>query len=215
MEITSLGHSCFRIRAREVSVLTDPFKGDGLGGTAVSASADVVTVSHDHPNHAHTEGVAGSARVLNAPGEYEIGGAIIWGVRTNRRDTADEHEPHRRNVSYVVQVEDLTVCHLGDLGAELTAEQLDHIKDCDILFVPVGGTCTLGPSEAAKVVAQIEPKVIIPMHYASEGGSLQLESVERFCREMGAAEVVPQTRLNVTVGTLPTEPTVFLLEPRA
>jgi L-ascorbate metabolism protein UlaG (beta-lactamase superfamily) len=152
------------------------------------------------------EAVTGQPRVLRGPGEYEIGGALIWGVRTKPRNTV-----------YVIQLEDLTVCHLGDLAsAPLTAEELTRIKDSDVLLVPVGGHCTINATQAAEVVSQIEPKVIVPMHYATEQtrGHVELDDVDRFCRELGATDTSPRARLSLTASTLPSEPTVVLLDQR-
>jgi L-ascorbate metabolism protein UlaG (beta-lactamase superfamily) len=176
----------------------------------------VVTASHDHPHHNATEVVLGTPHVIDRPGEFEIGGAIIWGVRTPRTLHEGAKGPVR-NVVFVLQMEDLVICHLGDLEQPLNADQLVRIQDCDVLLIPVGGHCTIGPDEASEIVAQIGPKIIIPMHYETPQtlGHLELETAERFCREMGATGVVPQARLQVTASSLPAEPTVVLLEPRA
>ncbi len=215
MEITWLGHAAFRLRARDVVIVTDPYGGGDWGYPPLSLPANVVTTSHDHPHHAYLPAVTGSPRVLAGPGEYEIGGAIVWGVRTPRR-AAVPNGPDEKNTSYVIQVEELSVCHLGDLGKALSADQLTHIKDCDVLLVPVGGHCTIGAAEAAEVVAQVEPKIVIPMHYGTPEtrGRVDLDEVTRFCKEMGAAEAAPQNRLSVSPSSLPNEPTVVLLEQR-
>jgi L-ascorbate metabolism protein UlaG (beta-lactamase superfamily) len=172
-------------------------------------------VSNDHPHHAGLSSVEGSFKVLKGPGEYEIGGALIWGVRT-ARPTNGSGAP-TKNTAFVIQLEELTVCHLGDLAsAPLTAEELTRIKDSDVLLVPVGGYCTINATQAAEVVAQVEPKVIVPMHYANSAteGHLTLDTIERFCRELGASEVAPRGRLTVHATSLPSEPTVVLLERR-
>lgn len=215
VEITWLGHACFRLRAREVSVITDPYSDNGWGYPPLAATADVVTVSHEHPHHAAVSAVAGSPRVLRRPGEYETRGAILWGVNTFRVAPADA-SPGDQNTAFVVQIEDVTICHLGDLGHKLSAEQLTRIKDCDVLLVPVGGHCTIGATEAAEVIAQIEPKLIVPMHYATpqSQGAVTLEGIERFCHEMGCSDIVPVARLSVTSGNIPTHPEVVVLEAR-
>ncbi|MBI2755196.1 MAG: MBL fold metallo-hydrolase [Chloroflexi bacterium] len=214
MEITPLGHSCFRMKGRDVSVVTDPFGGEDLRYSPLSASADVVTISHEHPHHAAWPNVGGTPRVFRGPGEYEIRGAMIWGVQTYRRRV--EGGPRLRNTSYLFKIEDLSICHLGDLGEPLTAEQLARLKEASVLLVPVGGHCTLDAAEAAEVVARIEPKIVIPMHYGTPAteGTLELDPVTRFCKEMGAADAVPQNRLNVTTSSLPDDVTLVLLEPR-
>ena len=215
MEITWLGHACFRLRGREVTILTDPYGGSDWGYAPLSVSADVVTVWHDEPHHANLDAVGGQPRILRGPGEYEIGGAMIWGVATHRR-VGPEGKERSRNTAYVIQLEDLTVCHLGDLGFPPGAEQLAQLKNADVLLVPVGGHCTIGGAEAAEIVANIEPTIIVPMHFATPEteGALVLDTIERFCREMGATGLTPQPRLNVSAGNLPAEPTVVLLEQR-
>ena len=216
MDITWLGHACFRLRGRDVAILTDPYEGSDWGYPALATTANVVTVSNDHPHHAGLGGVDGQPRVLRGPGEYEIGGALIWGVRTARPATSNGAQPIK-NTAFVIQLEELTVCHLGDLAsAPLTGDELTRIKDSDVLLVPVGGHCTINAAQAAEIVAQVEPKVIVPMHFATDAtqGHLQLDGIERFCRELGASEVSPRGRLSVTPTSLPSEPTVVLLERR-
>jgi L-ascorbate metabolism protein UlaG (beta-lactamase superfamily) len=215
VDLSWLGHACFRLRGRDVTILTDPYaSGDGLGYPALSLSANVVTISNDHPHHAFLSGVEGRPHVLRGPGEYEIGGALIWGIRTARGEAVDAPA---KNTAFIIQVEDLTVCHLGDLShAPLTPEELTHIKDADVLLVPVGGNCTINAQQAAGVVAQVEPKLIVPMHYATDEtrGRVVLDEVERFCKELGATEGNPRGRLTITPTSLPSEPTVVVMECR-
>ena len=217
MDLTWLGHACFRLRGRDVTILTDPYEGGDWGYEPLAVAANVVTISNDHPHHAGLTGIEGKPRVLRGPGEYEIGGALIWGVRTSERkgeDAATSGAP-KRNTAFVIQLEELTVCHLGDLAqAPLSAEELSQIKDADVLLVPVGGNCTINATQAAAVVAQVEPKLIVPMHYATDEtrGNLALDEVERFCKELGATEASPRARLSITPTSLPNEPTVVLLE---
>jgi L-ascorbate metabolism protein UlaG (beta-lactamase superfamily) len=216
VDITWLGHACFRLRGRDVTILTDPYDGDDWGYPPLSTTADVVTISNEHPHHAGLSGVSGSPRVLRGPGEYEIGGALVWGVRTPRR-AGDAGSTATRNTAYVIQLEELTICHLGDLAeGPLSAEQLTRLKDSAVLLVPIGGHCTINAVQAAQIVAQIEPKLIVPMHYATEEtrGHVELDDISRFCREMGASEVAPRRQLTLSATGLPSEPTVVLLETR-
>jgi hypothetical protein len=202
------------MRGREVTILTDPYEGADWGYVPVATTANVVTISNDHPHHAGMSGIEGKPRVLRGPGEYEIGGALIWGVRTVRKNDGNGIRSPK-NTAFVIQLEELTVCHLGDLSdAPLSPEELSRIKDADVLLVPVGGNCTINATQAAAVVAQVEPKLIVPMHYATEEtrGFLPLDDIERFCKELGATEAAPRARLSVTPSSLPSEPTVVLLE---
>jgi L-ascorbate metabolism protein UlaG (beta-lactamase superfamily) len=218
VDLSWLGHACFRLRGRDVTILTDPYASDGWGYPDLVTSANIVTVSNDHPHHAGLTGVDGNPRVLRGPGEYEIGGVLIWGVRTSRRRNGAVNGASPKNTAFILQLEELTVCHLGDLAAApLSTDELTHIKDADVLLVPVGGHCTINATQAAEVVAQVEPKLIVPMHYATDEtrGQLALDEVDRFCKELGATEAAPRSRLSITSQSLPSEPTVVLLTPRA
>lgn len=210
MDITWLGHACFRLRGREAAVITDPY-GRALGLSLGRPAAEIVTVSHDSPNHNAVEAIGGNPRAVRGPGEYEIGGVMIAGVAT-----PGERSPGGKdgqNTAYAIDIDDLTVCHLGDLGRTLTPEQIEALKDPDVLLIPAGATCTLEIAEIAEVVSQLEPKLVVPMHYALPGLDLPLEPLERFCREMGVEEPrITQPKLTVTRSSLPGETTVVLLE---
>jgi L-ascorbate metabolism protein UlaG (beta-lactamase superfamily) len=210
LEITWLGQSCFRLHGRNVNLLTDPFA-PASGYTLGKVSADVVTVSNTHPNHASVEDVGGSPVVLDGPGEYEVHGIVITGFRTNpRNDTTGV-----RNTAFIYEIDDVTVCHLGDVANVLGTEQIELAKEVNVLLVPVGGNCTIGAAQAAQVIAQIEPKVIVPMHYSTENSTAELESIEHFLREMGLTTAEPQAKLVITQSSLPLEPTVSVLQYKA
>lgn len=171
-------------------------------------AADIVTVSHSSPNHSFTAGIGGEPRVVEGPGEYEIADVLIAGVAT-----AEEPENGPTNTAYVVRFDDLAICHLGDLRNKLTDKQVEDIGSIDVLLVPVGAGGALGPSKAAEVVAQLEPSLVIPMHYRFNGGTVEgLEKVDPFVREMGSKEFVPQPKLSITKTTLPPDLAVVVLE---
>src|SRR5436190_13827643 len=208
MELVWIGHSCFRLRGRDATVITDPCN-KSSGYSLGRATADLVTISNSHPNHSFTEDVGGDPAVLDGPGEYEVQGVIVTGVRTNPSKSAAE-----RNTAYIIDVDDIRICHLGDLANLPSAEQIELMKDAHVLLVPVGGHCTIGAPEAVEVIAQVEPRLIVPMHYATDVSKAELDGVDRFMREMGLTAPAPQSRLNVTASSLPAEPTVALLEHR-
>jgi L-ascorbate metabolism protein UlaG (beta-lactamase superfamily) len=210
VDLSWLGHACFRLRGRDVTILTDPYEGDGWGYPPLETSANVVTISNDHPHHAGLSAVEGNPHVLRGPGEYEIGGVLIWAVRTSRAAGSSV-----KNTAFIIQMEELTICHLGDLEtAPLSDDELTHIKDADVLLIPVGGNCTINAQQAARIVAQVEPKLIVPMHYATPEtqGHVVLDEVGRFCKELGATEAAPRNRLSITPASLPSSPAVMLME---
>jgi L-ascorbate metabolism protein UlaG (beta-lactamase superfamily) len=214
MEITWLGHSCFRLRGREGVVVTDPFD-KSVGYSLGRVTADVVTVSHDDAAHGNTAGVSGTERdprVLDGPGEYEVKGIVIVGLRTDHE--GEVGTTRVKNTAYLIEMDDVVVCHLGDLDHVLTASQVEAMSNVDVLLVPVGGYSTITAAQAAEVISLIEPKVVVPMHYRTPGGPTDLEPVDRFLRQMGAPASEPQPKLIVNAGSLPEATQVALLEPR-
>lgn len=207
-DIQYLGHACFRIRGRDGIVLTDPFD-SSVGYDLGKPTAHIVTISHQHPDHANVAAVRpmrDSIFTLDGPGEYEVGGILITGVRTfhDKKKGAELG----RNTVYVIHLDEVVFCHLGDLGHELSAQQIDEIGEVDVLFVPVGGGETIGPAEAASVIGQLEPRVVIPMHYALEGQrSMEhdLAPIDKFAHEMALKEVAPEEKVTITRANLPND----------
>lgn len=207
MEITYLGHSAFRMRGKEVTIVTDPYSAD-LGMSMGKPSADIVTVSHKSANHSYMKGVLGDPRVIQGPGEYEVRHVLIAGVATS---TQPRKGP--LNTAYVLRFDELAVCHLGDVSSKLTNQQIEEIGSIDVLMVPVGGNPVLDASGASQVIAQLEPTVIVPMHYPLQGSqSKSTQTVEHFCREMGIKEWTAEPKLTVTRGSLGHEVRVIVLE---
>jgi len=209
VEITWLGHSCFRIRGRQATVITDPYS-PNLGYSLAKPKADIVTVSHQHEGHSYVSGIEGNPKPVLGPGEYEIGGVLIIGVATFHDGVRGGQRG--KNTVYVMEVDEVTVCHLGDLGHVLTAEQVEELGDVDVLLLPVGGVSTINAPTAAEVVRQLEPEVVVPMHYKTAALRWELEPAERFLKEIGAKQVIAQPKLSFTRSGLPDSTQVFLLD---
>ena len=210
VDIVWLGHSCFRIKGSHGIVITDPYS-PSLGYTLGKPTAHIVTVSHQHPGHSYLEGIGGNPRPVVGPGEYEISGILIIGIATFHDE--ERGRQRGRNTVYVLEMDDISVCHLGDLGHALSAEQLEEIDHVDVLLLPVGGTSTINAQTAAEVVRQLEPKAVVPMHYKTPALiGTELEPVDRFLKELGAQEVEPQPKLSFSKSSLPTTTQVFLLD---
>ena len=211
MDITYYGHSCFRITERgNISIVTDPY-GEDLGLGAPKPKGDIVTVSHDAPGHNDVEGVRSYTYVLGGPGEYEFSGVFIYGVPLHHVPEAGE--PHR-NVGYVANYGGLTVAHLGDLRHIPDQSTIEAMGEVNVALVPVGGGGALRASEAAEVIALIEPNYIVPMHYALPGLAIELEPVDKFLKEMGVSKVQEEDSLRVTNSSLPEQPQVVVLTPQ-
>ena len=208
VEITWLGHSCFRIKGSQVSIVTDPYSPD-LGYSLGKPVANIVTESHQHPSHNYAEGVGGEPKLVRGPGEYEIGGVLIIGIATFHDD--EKGSVRGKNTIYLMEVDGVSICHLGDLGHVLTTEQVEELGDVDVLLLPVGGVSTIDASMAAEVIRQLEPQAVIPMHYKTPAISRPLDPVEKFLKEMGKEMEEPRPKLSVTKSTLPLGTQVFVL----
>ena len=218
MEITWLGHSCFRLRDRDVAVVTDPFD-KSLGYELPRVRADIVTVSHDHPHHNYAAAVKGEFKVIDSPGEYEIKSVFITGIATypsrrRRKDNGNGNGGEERNVIFVFELDGLTVCHLGDLAQVPAQTQVEALSNVDVLMVPVGGGSSLNATQAAEIISLIEPYIVIPMHYKTSAISLKLDKVDNFLKEMGVTRVEPVDVLKVAKSSLPEETQVVVLNPK-
>jgi len=188
MKITWYGHSCFKFMVKtnngnKISIITDPYN-KSIGLTPPRGSADIVTISHDHDDHNNIKAISNKPFCIEGPGEYDTKGIFIKGIYSYH----DESKGQERGVNtiYVFSAEDLKICHLGDIGQnELTSEQLDKIGNIDILMIPVGGIYTINGTEAVKIINQIEPKIVIPMHYKLPKLTLKINSVDKFLEEIG------------------------------
>ena len=215
VEITWLGHSCFRLRDRAATVVTDPY-GKDLGLNLVRVRADIVTVSHDADDHNYVKGVKGDFQVLTGPGEYEVSSVFVTGLELRGDRKKKEAVSGPRNTVFLVEFDDLTVCHLGDLSIVPTQAQVEEaLGEVDVLLIPVGGGESLSASQASEVVSLLEPHIVIPMHYQVPEMSLELDPVGKFLKEMGLDKVTPQEVLKVSRSGLPDETQIVLLELRS
>jgi L-ascorbate metabolism protein UlaG (beta-lactamase superfamily) len=212
MEIIWYGHACFRLKDRNSTIITDPYD-KSLGLTLPRSRADIVTVSHPHPHHNYLAGVKDEFKVVDGPGEYEIGGTFITGIRMAPATNKSQNGSSENNV-FVFYMDDMAVCHLGDLDHVPTQSQVEGMGSIDVLLVPVGGKKALSAAQAAEVISLIEPYIVIPMHYHLSGITIPLEPVDKFLKEMGVARIDPVNMLKLIKSSLPEETQVVLLEPR-
>lgn len=182
MTITWYGHSCFKILSAggQLTIITDPFD-KKIGLNPPRGIADIITISHNHDGHNNVTALSGEPFVIDGPGEYGMKGADIIGI-----PSFHDNQEKETNTIYVINVDNIKVCHLGDLGQErLTDKQIELIGSIDVLIIPVGGKVTIGAGQAVKVIEQIEPRLVIPMHYKLPGLKIELADVGGFLEEMG------------------------------
>jgi len=212
MRIRYLGHACFSIKGCS-EVVTDPFTGIGL--PEPQAEADLVLCSHEHRDHSYVGKTAKKdALVLKGfVGSTQHGCVKVRGVPSFH----DEERGAKRgpNTIYVFEMDGLTLCHLGDLGQELSQEELESVGHVDILFVPVGGFYTIGPETASRVCDSIAPRIVIPMHYRTPRHSPafdRLSTVDDFASLRKNVKRPGRKDMEVTPEELPEEVTTVILE---
>lgn len=215
MDITYLGHSSFRIKGKTGSVITDPYTVDSDGAPfSKRFAADVVTISHTHDDHNNVKAIKDVVYVIQGPGEYEVKGIGVLGVSSYHDDS--EGGERGKNTMYRFDVDGVSVVHLGDLGHVLSAELADELDGVDILLIPVGGVYTIDSKQAVEVVNEINPSVIIPMHYKQPGfdsGPFEkLLPVENFFQEMSVNDITPVPKFSLKRETVTEERQVVLLE---
>ncbi len=185
MKIDFYGHSCFRIKCKDLSILIDPYHSN-LGLDLPKIKSDVVLVTHNHDDHNNTKLAGKEALIINGPGEYEVKGTFISGQEAFH----DNAQGTERGVitMYLIENEKVKIAHLGDLGQkQLSKKQLEFLEGVDVLLIPVGGVYTINAHDAINIINEIEPRIIIPMHYAVPGLKLpkHLDSIDNFIKEIG------------------------------
>jgi L-ascorbate metabolism protein UlaG (beta-lactamase superfamily) len=203
-EIQYLGRSCVRVRGKEGIVIYDP---QPRRTTNDKLSGHVVTLSSNDTSRVDAAGVKplkDRVFVVNGPGEYEVSGIMIHGTRTYRDDQGKEGRNH--NTVYVVHLDDMSYCHLGELGHDLTRTQIEDLGEVDVLFVPAYGS--LPPAKLAELAAAIEPRAIIPLYDTAE-------QLDKLAHEFGLKEWSAQDKATVTSASLPgddDEPRIIVLQ---
>lgn len=212
MEITWHGQSCFSVKSKDGVVVIDPHGGTGLPEPKLKS--DILLVTHDHQDHNNVKAVEGISQkeplVISGPGEYEFGNIVVIGI------ASFHNQKREKNTIYVLKTEDVSVCHLGDLGQKsLSDSQLEALNSVDILMIPVGGNYTINGKEALEIISQIEPKIVIPMHYKIPGLSINIAGIEEFAKAEGISSEATKDVLKVKSVSLPQdERETVILKPK-
>jgi len=196
MLIQWFGQSCFKVQTKpgpngEVAVIFDPFDSSKVGLSLPKLTADVVAITHDHFDHNHLAAISGDYFLINGPGEYEAKQTFIYGI-TGWHDNTQGSE-RGSNTMYLLESEGISLAHLGDIGQDaLTDSQLEYLEGVDVLMIPVGGNYTVNAKQAIELVNQIEPRIVIPMHYKLPGLKVDIDSADKFIKELGLTPQVEQ-----------------------
>lgn len=208
MKIIWYGQSFFQILAKKrkeelVKIAIDPFH-KKIGLRVPSFEADILLITHQHHDHNNIEAIRGNPFLILGPGEYEVKKVFIQGILSFHDDVGGKERG--KNTIFTIESEGIRLCHLGDLGQkELTPDQLEKIGDIDILMIPIGGVYTISAKEAAKIISQLEPKVVIPMHYKIPRLKINLEGLQKFLKTMGIKKPEIISKLSIKNKDLPKE----------
>jgi L-ascorbate metabolism protein UlaG (beta-lactamase superfamily) len=211
MEIKWLGQSCFQIKNKEAALIIDPYS-EKIGLKMPKVKPDVVLITHHHPDHDDLSRIEDHALIFDTPGEFEAKGFFIKGISTFH--DKEQGAKRGKNTMFTIKTEGMTILHCGDLGHLLEPTMLEDLDDIDVLLIPVGGTYTIDGKEAAKITQEIEPRIVVPMHYKIPGLNLDLDGSATFIKEMG---LTPEKQAKISISSrtqLPEEETRLVqLEP--
>ena len=213
MRVKWLGHACFLLTSRDsLRVITDPYAvGGGINYSPINETADIITVSHRHDDHSDVSAVKGKPEVIESDGIKTVKGIQFKGIATYH----DEAQGEKRglNTIFCFTIDDMKLCHLGDLGHVLSREQVGEIAAVDILFIPVGGFFTIDASAATQVCTQLGPKVVIPMHFKTAKCAYPIADVEDFLQGKKHVRRIDNSEVDFEVEKLPVTTEIVQLRP--
>ena len=213
MKIKWLGHACFLISSKNgTRIITDPYTvGEGINYSPIRETADIVVVSHDHGDHSNVSGIGGKPEIIKGSGTKTAKGIQFKGIATYH----DEAQGRQRgtNTVFCFAVDEIKLCHLGDLGHLLTSSQVSEIGSVDVLLIPVGGFYTIDASAATQVCNQLKPKVVIPMHFKTAKCAYPIASVEDFIKDKKVVRRTGTSEVELEKGKLPIVTEIIVLEP--
>lgn len=216
MKIEYLGHASFLLTTSAgTRIVTDPFDAsaypDELKYRGFDATADIVTISHDHSDHSAASVVKGMPIIIKGDGNYKAEEVDFLGVGTFHDD--DRGAKRGKNTVFVISVDGMRIAHMGDLGHVLTSDQAAEIGSVDVILIPIGGYYTIDAGQAWKVAEQLSAKVVIPMHYKNEKCFFPISGLEDFIEGRENVERKAKSTIEVTPQNLPDEQRVFIMEP--
>ncbi len=196
MELTYIGQSCFFIKGKKTSLLIDPYNPDITGFKMPKQTAKILLNSHDHEDHSFNKQV-NHEKLIDTPGEYEVDDVYITGFSTFHDDK--EGKERGKNIVFQIEVDGISILHLGDIGHELPEKYISKIGRVDILLIPVGGKFTIDAFEASKIISTLEPAIVVPMHFRTEDSLLkELDDLSKFLHEMGVSSPEKLDSLKLT-----------------
>jgi L-ascorbate metabolism protein UlaG (beta-lactamase superfamily) len=215
MKVKWLGQACFLLTSESgLRIITDPYTpgGYGLDYAPPAEPADIVTVSHDHADHNNVAAVKGNPQVVRGVGSHEAKGIQFKGVASAHDQSSGKERG--ANTIFCFALDGINLCHLGDLGHDLSDQAVAAIGDVDVLLIPVGGNFTIDAAAANRVCQKLAPKVVIPMHFKNARcPNFPVAGVEDFTRGRPQAKAIDGSEIELKKGQLPTTTETIVLRP--
>lgn len=215
MKIKWYAHSAFRLTtAGGVRIIIDPYESGCLGGAIryqrLTDSADIVLISHDHPDHNYTEGIEGLFSEIDEEGSYDIKGVRIKAMPTFHDSVTGLKMGH--NLMFVIEADGLKVVHLGDIGHTLDASMVAQVGKADVLMVPVGGVYTIDAKQATEVMRDLRASITMPMHFKTDKAGHTIAGVDQFLEGKERVRRIPADEIGITPESLPEKPEILILQ---
>lgn len=222
MKIKWLGHACFLITANDgTKIMTDPYQPGGFGGAIkygkFTEPVDIVTVSHEHADHNYVKGIPGTPHIVKGESTKTFMGTkpvkeIVFKGIASYHDNSKGAERGKNTIFYFT-VDNISICHLGDLGQILPENTIQQLLPTDVLLIPVGGYFTIGPNEATEIVNALKPRIVIPMHYKTEKVDFPISGVDEFLQNKTNVKRIKGSEIELEKHTLPEQTEIIVLEP--
>jgi L-ascorbate metabolism protein UlaG (beta-lactamase superfamily) len=215
MKIKWYGHAAFLITSDQgAKIMIDPYEPGAFGGQLsygkIKDQVDIVLTTHDHADHNYTKDLPGTPQIVKGSGSKTVKGISMKGISTY-------HDPSQgsergANTIFTLKIDNIQLCHLGDLGHLLSDKELAEIGPVDILLIPVGGFFTIDPKEATRVAEQIKPKILIPMHFKTAKCGFPIAPVEDFLKGKTNTKRPKASEATFDKATLPQQMEIVVLE---
>ena len=214
MQLRFLAHAAFLLTSNKgTRILTDPYEPGGFGGAMgyapIDEQVDVIAISHDHADHNYIAPCHQSVPVIKQIGAHKFADVEIFGVKVFH--DAKMGQERGENIIFVIKIDGLTVCHLGDLGHTLNQDELEKIGKIDVLLIPVGGLYTIDANTATSVMQSLMPKICIPMHYKTEKIAMDFAPLQDFLKNKSNVKIVDNAEIELDKTLLPQIPEIWVL----
>lgn len=218
MKIKWYAHAAVLFADNQLRIIADPYSPAELGFATITEPADIVIRSSaDDLGHCFAEMISGNPIIVTAT-ELEPEGVTVRGIHftpIHARESLIYKERPRDNAMYRFTLDGIRIAHLGDVGNRLTDEQLDGLRDVDVLLAPVGGPPTIDLDDLVSALQVLQPRLVIPLHYQLPGALPKMLPVQEFTKHFAPAQVIWNNSLEIelTETTLPDTMSIVVLKP--